>query len=576
MLEEFIDDLKVVYAEVMDGNKPDLEYFKIKWEIHGGIGEAYQRLCKSEDKKELGSFYTPLEVVRYMVDDIVKDINYEENPNIRILDPSCGGGYFLIELYNRLLPMACKMGIENPEEHVMNMNLFGFDIDENAIMITQIEIYEKTGHAAANIEGRDFLIGLREEYDIIIGNPPYMGHKVLTGEYRKRLQDEYKSVFSDKGDLSYCFIKRGIDSLKPNGKLLFLTSRYILEALNGNDIRRYIKEKGRLISIVDFYGVRIIKGVGVDNIILKFQLTSDCELADFYRVRNTGFGMGEEVFNDIRCKGDRYVKHISINQSNLKDEGWSFLSPIEASIIDKIEGYELSTFCESFQGIITGCDDAFVINEDEAASLSIEEELLKPWIKNKNVREYCVTKSDELIIYSDIIRDEALYNNGIQYIKKYKGRLEKRRECIKGMRRWYELQWGRRLELFEGSKIIYPYKAAKNRFALDRGNYFSADVYAIRIKDMFINNISYEFLTGVLNSSIYEFYIKTMAKKLGADLYEYYPNKIMRLRIPENIRAIEEEVLNLGHDTKYNIDMILLDHFKMNLEEYSVIRSWCL
>ena len=576
MLQEFIDDLKLIYCEVVDGNNPDLEYFKEKWEIGESLGEAYQRLCKREHKKELGSFYTPFEVVRYMVNDIVMDINYKENPNIRILDPSCGGGYFLIELYKRLVIKAKELGIDNPEKHVMEINLYGFDIDENAIMITQIEIYEKTGHVASNIECRDFLIGKQESYDIIIGNPPYMGHKLLTGEYRKKLFEEYKSVFSDKGDLSYCFIKRGIDSLKSSGRLVFLTSRYILEALNAEDIRRYIMTRGRLISIIDFYGVRIIKGVGVDNIIINFEKGEGSGQSDFFRVKSIAKGMGEEVFNDITNNRERYVKHINININNLKNEGWSFLNDFETSIINKIKGFELSNFCESFQGIITGCDEAFVITEDEAFKLNIEKELLKPWIKNKNVREYSISHSDELLIYSDMIKDEKSYKNAIDYIKKYRGRLEGRRECVKGMRRWYELQWGRKPDLFEGSKIIYPYKASKNRFALDRGNYFSADVYAIKIKDMFINTISYEFLTGILNSSIYEFYIKTIAKKLGDDLYDYYPNKIMTLRIPENIKSVEQEVLNLGNSTRYNIDMILLDHFNLNLDEYSIIRSWCL
>jgi adenine-specific DNA-methyltransferase len=293
-------------------------------------------------------------------------------------------------------------------------------------------------------------------------------------------------------------------------------------------------------------------------------------------VKSIGKGMGEEVFNDIINNKERYIKHINITTNSLKEEGWSFLNNIENSIINKINGYEISTFCESFQGIITGCDEAFVITEDEAAKLNIEKELLKPWIKNKNVREYMISNSDELLIYSDMIKDEKEYKNAIDHIEKYRERLEERRECVKGMRRWYELQWGRKPDLFEGSKIIYPYKASKNRFALDRGNYFSADVYAIKIKDMFISTISYEFLTGILNSSIYEFYIKTIAKKLGDDLYDYYPNKIMTLRIPENIKSVEQEVLNLGSSTRYNIDMILLDHFNMNLDEYSVIRSWCL
>lgn len=576
MLSEFIADLMLYYNEIMDGLKPNLDFFKLKWDIQYGIGEAYQRLCKKEHKKELGSFYTPLEVVEYMVDEIVKYIDYKANPNIRILDPSCGGGYFIIQLFKKLVPLAKALGIENPETHVMNENLFGFDIDENAILITQLEVYEKTGFIAANIEAMDFLIGTQEQYDIIIGNPPYMGHKLLTGEYRERLYTDYKAVFSDKGDLSYCFIKRAIDSLQKGGKLCFITSRYMLEALYGADIRQYISSNGSIKSLVDFYGVRIINGVGVDNIIFIFEKENLSTDFNFFRVKESGKGQGKEVFEDIKEQAEKYTKYIKVNRAKLKAEGWSFLSEMEEEILNKINGNELATYCESYQGIITGCDSAFVVSREKAEELELETSVLKPWIKNKNVREYNVTQSDEYIIYSDLIKDEEQYPRAIEFIGTYKERLSDRRECKKGLRRWYELQWGRKPDIFEGEKIVYPYKASHNRFALDKGNYFSADVYTIRIKDMFLNNYSYEFLTGILNSSIYEFYLKTIAKKLGDTLYDYYPNKIMTLRIPEFIKEIEDEAKNINSSTKYNIDMILLSYFNMNLEEYSIIRSWCL
>jgi adenine-specific DNA-methyltransferase len=296
---------------------------------------------------------------------------------------------------------------------------------------------------------------------------------------------------------------------------------------------------------------------------------------DFYRIKDSAKGMGKAVFEDINCGIGKYSKHMRVNINDLKNEGWSFLNNMERSIIGKLRGFELSTFCDSYQGIITGCDDAFVIEKGTAEELKIETELLKPWIKNKNVRDFSVSESNEFIIYSDLIKDENKYPNAVKYIERYKEKLQNRRECSKGLRRWYELQWGRNPEVFEGKKIIYPYKASKNRFALDCGSYFSADVYTIKIKDMFLNSISYEFLVGVLNSSIYEFYIKTIAKKLGDNLYEFYPNKIMTLKIPQYIKEIENEVLKGSRDIKYSIDMILLDYFGLTLDEYSVIRSWC-
>ena len=66
----------------------------------------------------------------------------------------------------------------------------------------------------------------------------------------------------------------------------------------------------------------------------------------------------------------------------------------------------------------------------------------------------------------------------VDYLSPHKERLEKRRECKTGSIPWYALQWPRKPELFDGEKIIFPYKAEKNRFAVDEGGlYFSADVY---------------------------------------------------------------------------------------------------
>ncbi|HBG38399.1 MAG TPA: DNA methyltransferase, partial [Clostridiaceae bacterium] len=163
----------------------------------------------------------------------------------------------------------------------------------------------------------------------------------------------------------------------------------------------------------------------------------------------------------------------------------------------------------------------------------------------------------------------------LKHIENFKEKLKLRRECKKGLRKWYEIQWGRDKRLFENKKIVYPFKASSNRFALDEGSYFSADVYGIRIKDMFQGMISYEYLLGILNSRIYEFYIKSMAKKLGDNLYEYYPNKIMKLKIPNLIKEVEDEVISKKDNFKDNIDNILKDYFKITDEEYEAIKKWC-
>ena len=98
---------------------------------------------------------------------------------------------------------------------------------------------------------------------------------------------------------------------------------------------------------------------------------------------------------------------------------------------------------------------------------------------------------------------------------------------------------------------MYPYKSKNNRFAIDNNNsYCSADVYSFFIKDKYKDDFSYEYLVGVLNSNIYDKYFKITAKNMGKDIYDYYPNKVMKMKIFKDnnykeIESLSKEIINI-------------------------------
>ncbi|MEG0641795.1 MAG: N-6 DNA methylase [Clostridium sp.] len=579
MLKLFVNEIKELYNNIQKNNKKCVEEFREKWNIQTSIGDKYESIVQKESRKKKGSFYTPVDVFSNINKDICRDIISKDNFQIKILDPSCGGGYFLVDIYQRLEKELVRVKFKNYKQHIIDNMLFGYDIDNIAILISIIELYYISGYISKNIKNIDFLINNEDKdmkYDYIVGNPPYIGHKVLDGEYRKKLTNIYGDVFYNKGDLSFCFIKKSIDILKLNGRLCFFTSRYILESLYGEGVRKYITSNSRIINIVDFYGVRIIKGVGVDSIILTISKeSSENNSVEYFRVNSEAKDKGAVVFDDINSRGEVYTRNIKVNQIDMNPIGWSFLTIQEREIIGKIDSKCvccLENIVNSFQGIITGKDDAFITTPEEAKINNIEESLLKPWIKGKNVNRFFVNAPDKLIIYSDIIDNDDEYKNALLYLAEFKEKLSKRRECLRGVRKWYNIQWGRKANDFNGKKIIFPYKSEYNRFAIDTGNYFSADIYALKLKSE--NTYSYEFLECVLNSSFYEFYIKTIAKKLGDRLYEYYPNKIVKVPIPKELESINEAYK--GKDTDINIiDSILKYYFQITDEEFTIIRSYC-
>ena len=382
------------------------------------------------------------------------------------------------------------------------------------------------------------------KFSYVVGNPPYVGHKQLSMQYKEWLLCNYSDVFKDKSDLSFCFFHRITRILSDQGKSAIITSRYFMESPTGKSLRLYLEDKTDIIEIVDFYGAEIFKGVGVATSIYMFKKQNNAEnMILVNKLLDDSIAFDDNANLRALIETDLF-ENFQINQQILEEERWILIPENQYRIYKKITGfsnYKLEDVADSFQGIITGCDKAFVMSEEEIVKNSIEQELLKKWIKNSNVKKYKILESDLNLIYSDLIENEKQYPNSLKFIKNYIDKLENRRECKSGVRKWYELQWGRNSELFEQKKIVFPYKGKTNKFALDLNNsYCSADVYSLILREKFKEKVPLEYLVGVLNSNIYEFYFKLFAKKMGKGVYDYYPNSIMDLKITLDSNIVEK------------------------------------
>ncbi|MGH4140111.1 Eco57I restriction-modification methylase domain-containing protein [Clostridium sp.] len=561
-----IDDMFKITA--LENYKREIEFTHQK-----SFGEAYYEFIKNN--KEKGTVYTPGPISSYMVEKTIKAKQIIENPYIKIVDPSCGTGNILIccfkLLRNLFMDNLNKINEKNGlnldhqsiDEHIIAHNLYGFDIDDIAVKILTIDLYDLSkGRICSNILNVDFLLYENElKYDIFIGNPPYVGKKSIDKEYASYLKIRYREVYRDKGDLSYCFFKKALEDLNKGGKLTFITSRYFLESPSGEDLRKVLKDICTIDKIIDFYGIRPFKNIGIDPVIL-FITNNQDENSEIEVVKplNIKGKNRKEFYNSVFLKNGNEYNSFLLNKNKLNNKGWILIDEKERNIINKIEERSfthLSNMCNSYQGIITGCDKAFVMKNDIVISENIEKNIVKPWIKSSYIEKNLVSREDSYIIYSDLIHSPKEYTNAIAHIGLHREKLLKRRECQRGIRKWYELQWGRKQNIFEGEKIVFPFKASSNRFALDKGSYFSADVYALILKEDV--PFTYDFLLYLLNSKIYEFYFKTFAKKLGEDAYEYYPNNLMKLCMPIMIDF-------KGKDENY-----LYDYFQFSEEEKKII-----
>lgn len=130
-------------------NRFDFEY--VNRDI---LGHVYEDYLPKQERKELGEYYTPLEVVQFMLD----SVDYRPGENLgqkKVLDPACGSGTFLTEVTERLIqhyvdtfertsvhrldPSEARTILERVED-----NVYGIDINPFAAHITQINLLFRT------------------------------------------------------------------------------------------------------------------------------------------------------------------------------------------------------------------------------------------------------------------------------------------------------------------------------------------------------------------------------------------------------------------------------------------------
>jgi len=171
-------------------------------------------------RRATGVYYTPPEIVQLIVELTLApllDATRHVAAPLRILDPACGAGEFLVEAY-RLI--AATRGTAASRRAI-----FGVDIDPAAVAVARQRLIEIDSRAAAwNIIVGDALEGSRPplaSFDAVIGNPPYVNIRLLAKSLsRERIDALCERYLTARGnfDLYVVFIERALQLLRPGGR----------------------------------------------------------------------------------------------------------------------------------------------------------------------------------------------------------------------------------------------------------------------------------------------------------------------------------------------------------------------
>ncbi|WP_101688599.1 HsdM family class I SAM-dependent methyltransferase [Dysgonomonas massiliensis] len=260
------------------------------------ISNFYEEfLPKEENSKGLktnkaknGAVYTPSFVVDLLVDECLPlSLNSDDlNENVKLIDPACGSGIFLVVAYKRLVQrwrIKNRTGKQladttpNVLKEILRKNIFGVDLHHNSTnlsifslqlalcsMLTPKQIWtELDQFDNLTNEGNivrsdffDFLLNenIKHDFDLVIGNPPYKRNDILVRSYIDKIRDKYPIKFDNsENELSLLFLEAVMYLLKDKtGKLcLILPSSPILYSDKSLSFRKGLFNTYNIKQIID-------------------------------------------------------------------------------------------------------------------------------------------------------------------------------------------------------------------------------------------------------------------------------------------------------------------------------------
>ncbi|MFA4957900.1 MAG: DNA methyltransferase [Candidatus Methanoperedens sp.] len=477
--------------------------------------------------------------------------------------------------------------------HNKNQEFIGKEVTDDYI--------EDKDHDILKLEGEKLkifqFIKENKNFDYAVGNPPYIGEDSHKELFRSTLEKYpyWNKYYQGKMDYLYFFIILALQKLKEGGKLGFITTAYWLTADGASNLRKYILDNAKIIEIIYFDEIKLFEHAkGQHNIVFILQKTTQTKGNEKVEQNIKVVQVKKEfIGKNVNEKLSNLIKHIkdhideknyvdeyidvyysAVKQGELSEKAWYiFHSEKTKIILDKIKlhGKPLIKMCDVNQGLVPNPlrvdkdvldtitpqeiqeygvkigDGVFVLSEDKINRLEpsdIEHKMFRPYYKNSDIHRYYVEKnSTDKVIYTEKNTNINNYPTILKHLTTFKKKLSSRRECEEGKIPWFSLHWPRTQDIFEGDKIVCPYRSPYNTFGYtDKPFYGSTDMYFItqkknREKELEtgenetpgIHNLLY--ILSILNSSLFRIwcYYQTKPKGKTRELF-YTPLTEMPIR----------------------------------------------
>jgi hypothetical protein len=333
-------------------------------------------------------------------------------------------------------------------------------------------------------------------------------------------------------DLYTYFIEKGISLLRNGGRFGYIVANKWMRANYGEPLRDWLL-KQRVEEITDFGDLPVFVGATTYPCILIISKNPPAEEIQVTNVDTLGF----TNLLDYQSQNHRFQKHSSFGK-----DSWS-LSKDNISIgliYDQTRFSKLGKLLEGkiFRGVLTGLNDAFIIDPKIRGELIAEdpncEELIKPFLMGRDIKRYQNPQTERYLIFTRRGIDINKYPSVLKYLTKFKTRLSPRPKGFSGIwngrkpgpYKWYEIQDSiDYFREFNKPKLILPDISLRGNFQLDsKGEFFCVNTAYIMVTDE-------KYLLGILNSKLITFIYKDISSSYRGGYLRFIYQYLVQLPI---------------------------------------------
>lgn len=528
------------------------------------LSDAVNELAHSSGTEERGAIFTRKEVVDFVLD-LVEYVPSKALQKRSLLEPSFGGGDFLLPAIDRLLDSwrrAQRNGDPPPSLdnciRAVELHRSTFDKTRRAVIsrLSEEGLDPTEAERLASlwlIQGDYLLVKLPAEFDFVIGNPPYVRQELIPApllqEYRKRFATLY-----DRADLYVPFIERSLKLLSQGGKLSFICADRWIKNRYGAPLRALVASKFHLRAYVDMVDTPAFHSdvIAYPAItVIERALRGSTYVAERPDTSPRNLKLLSKALNG-KAKSE-FPGVYKLDGVTNGAEPWLLNRSTLTDLVRRIES-SYSTLeeagCKVGIGVATGADQAFI---GKFTDLDVEEDRKLPLVMTRDILSGRVEWRGHGVInpFTDEgpLVDLKAYPRLAAYLERHREAIVARHVARKDTTRWFRTIDRITPSLSQRPKLLIPDIKGKAQVVYESGRlYPHHNLY-------FVTSDAWELraLQAVLLSGLTRLFIATYSTKMRGGFLRFQAQYLRRIRLPQ-WDSVPEAMRNRLSEAGVNLD----------------------